>query len=226
MPVAHWACKALVLHTEEVKKAPPTAQLSMMNFVNVKANRGRRKNAGAGGARANAGRKKAAESAGDALAVINQPATPTVAKKIKCKRMNFDSPDNQELMNEAIQGFRNKRGRFWQPGLSARSYPDYVFQERSKSCQECGAVKDMHKKAPQAKRPRKQTVAMRANLFGAGGNCGCGVLCRSQRRQQDPKSGNVRIACWRAEVEPRRRYRSGREPNAAGVGWSCREKEL
>ena len=40
--------------------------------------------------------------------------------------MNFDSPDNQELMNEAIQGFRNKRGRFWQPGLSARSY---VFQE-------------------------------------------------------------------------------------------------
>jgi len=109
----------------------------MMNFVNVKANRGRRKNAGAGGARANAGRKKAAESAGDALAVINQPATPTVAKKIKCKRMNFDSPDNQELMNEAIQGFRNKRGRFWQPGLSARSYADYVFQERSKSCQEC-----------------------------------------------------------------------------------------
>ena len=99
-----------------------TAQLSMMNFVNVKANRGRRKNAGAGGARANAGRKKAAESAGDALAVINQPATPTVAKKIKCKRMNFDSPANQELMNEAIQGFRNKRGRFWQPGLSARSY--------------------------------------------------------------------------------------------------------
>jgi hypothetical protein len=84
----------------------------MMNFVNVNANRGRRKNAGAGGARANAGRKKAAESAGDALAVINQPATPTVAKKIKSKRMNFDSPDNQELMNEAIQGFRNKRGRF------------------------------------------------------------------------------------------------------------------
>ena len=107
----------------------------MMIFVNVKANRGRRKNAGAGGARANAGRKKA-ESAGDALAVINQPATP-VAKKIKSKRMNFDSPDNQELMNEAIQGFRNKRGRFWQPGLSARSYADYVFQERSKSCQEC-----------------------------------------------------------------------------------------
>ena len=113
--------------TEEVKKAPPTAQLSMMNFLNVKANRGRRKNAG----------RKKAESAGDALAVINQPATPTVAKKIKCKRMNFDSPDNQELMNEAIQGFRNKRGRFWQPGLSARSYADYVFQERSKSCQEC-----------------------------------------------------------------------------------------
>jgi hypothetical protein len=24
-------------------------------------------------------------------------------------------------MNEAIQGFRNKRGRFWQPGLSALS---------------------------------------------------------------------------------------------------------
>ena len=103
----------------------------MMNFVNVKANRGRRKNAGAGGARANAGRKKAAESAGDALAVINQPATPTVAKKIKCKRMNFDSPDNQELMNEAIQGFRNKRGRFWQPGLSARSYADYVLLSRT-----------------------------------------------------------------------------------------------
>jgi hypothetical protein len=65
--------------------------------------------------------KKAAESAGDAPAVINQPATPAVAKKIKSKRMNFDSPDNQELVNEAIQGFRNKRGRFWQPGLSARS---------------------------------------------------------------------------------------------------------
>ena len=93
----------------------------MMIFVNVKANCGRRNKAGAGGARVNAGRKKAAESAGGALAVINQPATPAVAKKIKSKRMNFDSPDNQELVNEAIQGFRNKRGRFWQPGLSARS---------------------------------------------------------------------------------------------------------
>ena len=131
--------RALVLtrDTEEVKKAPPTAQLSMMNFVNVKANRGRRKNAGAGGARANAGRKKAAGSAGDALAVINQPATPTVAKKIKCKRMNFDSPDNQELMNEAIQGFRNKRGFGSLGSALARTPTMCCFQERSKNCQEC-----------------------------------------------------------------------------------------
>jgi len=202
----------------------------MMNFVNVKANRGRRKNAGAGGARANAGRKKAAESAGDALAVINQPATPTVAKKIKCKRMNFDSPDNQELMNDQNQQpskvFATNAAGFGSLGSALARTPTMCFKNAAKAAKSAGAVKDMHKKAPQAKRPRKQTVAMRANLFGAGGNCGCGVLCRSQRRQQDPKSGNVRIACWRAEVEPRRRCRSGREPNAAGVGWSCREKEL
>jgi hypothetical protein len=101
--------------------------------VNVKANRGRRKKAGAGGARVNAGRKKAAESAGGALAVINQPATPAVAKKIKSKRMNFDSPDNQELVNEAIQGFRNKRGRFWQPGLSARSRGRDPYRDSSQA---------------------------------------------------------------------------------------------
>ena len=103
----------------------------MMNFVNVKANRGRRKNAGAGGARANAGRKKAAESAGDALAVINQPATPTVAKKIKCKRMNFDSPDNQEAADERSHPRFSQQTRFWQPGLSARSYADYVLLSRT-----------------------------------------------------------------------------------------------
>jgi hypothetical protein len=62
--------------------------------------------------KANAGgprRKNAAESAGDAPAVINEPATPAAGpeEEGQVQEMNFHSPDNQELMNEAIQGFHN-----------------------------------------------------------------------------------------------------------------------